>query len=114
MGHHALALAAIRAEVHANTATEAARDAHIATLAKSADIVRTRGVTEQGAGVTLTKARESYAYVTDRDQLDKNKVWNSFTDEQIEMAVRKWARATGYNEKMAGAEIGWRTKGVTR
>lgn len=106
--------AAIGAEVHANTATEAARDAHIATLAKSADIVRTRGVTEDGAGVTLTKAKESYAYVTDRDQLDKNKLWNSLTDDQVKMALGKWARATGHNEKMAGAEIGWRTKGVTR
>ena len=106
--------AAIGAEVQAQTLTETARDAHIATLAKSADIVRTRGVTESGAGVTLTKARESYAYVTDRDQLDKNKLWNSFTDEQIEMALRKWARATGHNEKMAGAEVGWRSKGVTR
>jgi hypothetical protein len=105
---------AIGAEHHAQKAIDAAQDAHIATLAKSADLVRTRGVTEDGAGVTLTKARESYAYVTDRDKLDKVKVWNMFSDDEVEKAVRKWARATGHNEKMAGAEIGWRTKGVTR
>ena len=106
--------AVIGAAVEAQTKADAAQDAHIATLAKPADIVRTRGVTEDGAGVTLTKARESYAYVTDRDQLDKSKLWNMLSDDEIEKALRKWARATGHNEKMAGAEIGWRSKGVTR
>lgn len=98
----------------AQQAAEAAHDAYIATLAKPADIVRTRGVTSAGAGVTLTKAKEPYAVVTDRNKLDKAKLWNSFTDDQVEMALRKWARATGHNEQMEGASIGWGTKGVTR
>lgn len=105
---------AVGAQVAADRATEQAKEARIATFAKPADIVRTRGVTTEGAGVTLTKARESYAYVNDRNLLDKDKLWNSFTDDQIQMALGKWARATGHNEKMAGAEIGWRSKGVTR
>ncbi len=102
------------AEIEAEQAMDRAQEARVATFAKPADIVRTRGVTADGGGVTLTKAKESFAYVTDRDALNKDKLWNSFTDEQIEMALRKWARATGHNEKMEGAEIGWRTKGVTR
>ena len=102
------------AEIEAEQAMDRAQEARVATFAKPADIVRTRGVTADGGGVTLTKAKESFAYVTDRDALNKDKLWNSFTDEQIEMALRKWARATGHNEKMEGAEIGWRSKGVTR
>lgn len=106
--------AAIGAEIEAQQAIDAAQEAHIATLAKPADIVRTRGVTEDGAGVTLTKAKESYAYVVDATKLDQVKLFPYFTDAEVEKALRAFAKATQYREKMDGAEIGWRTKGVTR
>jgi hypothetical protein len=105
---------AIGAKIEAEQATDKAQGAYIATLAKPADIVRTRGVTEDGAGVTLTKAKESYAYVIDSTKLDAVKLFPYFTDAEIEKAVRAFAKATQYREKMDGAEIGWRTKGVTR
>lgn len=100
--------------IAAEQATEAARDARIATLVKPADIVRTRGVTEEGAGVTLTKAKEKYAVVVDRDKLDYERLASFFTDDAVQTAVNKFARATNYREQMEGAEIGERTKGVVR
>lgn len=106
--------AAIGAQVAADKAAEEAQEARIATLAKPADIVRTRGVTEDGAGVTLTKAKEAYAYVVDATKLDQVKLFPYFTDAEVEKALRAFAKATQYREQMAGAEIGWRTKGVTR
>jgi hypothetical protein len=106
--------AAIGAEVHAEKAAEAAQEARVATLAKSADIVRTRGVTEEGAGVTLTKAKESYAYVVDVTKLDPVILFPYFTDSEVEKALRAFAKATQYRQPMAGAEIGSKSKGVTR
>jgi hypothetical protein len=106
--------AAIGAAIEAEQAADKAQGAYIATLAKPADIVRTRGVTEDGAGVTLTKAKESYAYVIDATKLNAVKLFPYFTDDEIEKAVRGFAKATRYAEKMDGAAIGWGTKGVTR
>lgn len=102
------------AQLELARAEEKVEEAYIATLAKPADIVRTRGVTEQGAGVTLTKARESYAYVTDREKLDKVALFDVLTDADVEKALTKWARSTGFNKPMDGASVGWKTKGVTR
>lgn len=106
--------AAIGAQVHAEKTAEAAQEARVATLAKPADVVRTRGVTEEGAGVLLTKAKEAYAYVVDATKLDAVRLFPYFTDAEIEKAVRAFAKATQHREPMAGAEIGWKTKGVTR
>lgn len=108
--------AAVAATLAAEQAAESATEARIATLAKPQDIVRTRGVTEQGAGVTLTTAKESYAYVTDRRLLAKHadKLFVHFTDSEVEKALRAYAKATHYDEPLDGAEIGWRRKGITR
>lgn len=102
------------AEQNAATATEAATDARIGTLVAPQDIVRTRGVTEEGAGVTLTTGKESFAYVIDRTHLDPKKLFPYFHEKEVEKALRAWAKATNHNEPMDGAEIGWKRKGVTR
>lgn len=106
--------AATVAEIEAQTAAQAAEDARIATLAKPADMTRLRGNDESGAGVTLTVAQEPYSLVTDRFLLDKAALWPFFTDAEIEKALRQWAKTTGHRQKMEGAEIGFRNKGVTR
>ena len=105
------------AAIEADQARKAATDARIATLAKPADLVRTRGVTQDGAGVTLTKAKEKYSILTDRDALDDAayaRLGPFLTDDAIQTAVNKFARATNYREQIAGCEIGERTKNVTR
>jgi hypothetical protein len=96
-------------QAEAALATERAQDAHIATLAKPADMVRTRG-----EGVLLTSAREPFAIVVDRALLDKAALWPFFTDAEIEKAFRGWARSTNHAKPMAGAEVGHKAKGVTR
>lgn len=102
------------AKVEAEQLAQKAEDARIATLAKPSDIARVRGNDESGAGVTLTVAQEPYAFVVDRTLLDKNALWTFFTDAEIEKALRQWAKTHGHRQKMAGAEIGHRNKGVTR
>lgn len=98
-----------QAEIDAQMAAAQAQEAHIATLAKPADMSRTRG-----DGVLLTQAREAYVIVVDRSLLDKDALWSFFTDAEIEKALRGWAKTTNHNKPMTGAEIGYRRKGVTR
>lgn len=97
------------AKVEAAAAATAAQDAHVATLAKPAELARTRG-----DGVVLTQAREPFSAVIDRTKLDKEALWPFFTDAEIEKALRGWAKITGHNKQMPGAEIGHRLKGQTR
>lgn len=103
------AATAAAAMVDAEVAKEQAQEAHIATLAKPADMSRTRG-----DGVLLTQAREAYAIVVDRTKLDWAKIVPFFTDQEVDKAVRGWARVTNHGQTMEGAEIGFRRKGVTR
>lgn len=105
---------AASSEVRSSVAAEDSVDARIATLATPADLVRTRGVTEEGAGVLLTTQRESYAHVTDRRLLNAAKLFPFFTDAEVDKAVRAFARSTHHDEPMEGAAIGWKRKGVTR
>lgn len=105
---------ATAAMIEAQTLAERAEDARIATLVKPSDIARVRGNDESGAGVTLTVAQEPFAILVDRSLLDKSALWPFFTDAEIEKALRQWAKNTGHRQKMTGAEIGHRNKGVTR
>jgi hypothetical protein len=112
------AKAAIEAEAYAKAqadlAREQAEEARLATLVKPADITRTRGTDSSGAGVLLTSAKEPYALLVDRQLIDMNALRPYFTDAEIEKALRGWAKATGHKVQMPGAEIGVRSKGVTR
>jgi hypothetical protein len=102
------------ARAQAELAAEQAEEARLATLVKAADITRVRGNDASGAGVILTTAREPYAMLVDRALVDMEALRPYFTDFEIETAVRGWAKSTGHKVQMAGAEIGFRNKGVTR
>lgn len=106
--------AAAQARVQAENAERLAEDARLASLAKSADLVRTRGNDESGAGVTLTMAQEPYCLVVDRSKLDAKVLLPFFTDSEIDKAARQWAKTTGHRVQMDGVEVGFRNKGVTR
>lgn len=111
------AAAAKSAEVKVETAAENNQDARIATLAKSSDVVRVQGKTMDGGGVTLTKATEKFAYVTDRalfDEATKLLLFDHFNDAEVDKAVRSFATATRYSQTLPGCEIGTRKKDVTR
>lgn len=90
----------------ATVAEDRAKDAFISTLAKPADMVRTR--VDQGP--TVTMARENYAEVVDVTKLDPVKLWPFITVAEKEKALRAWAKNTGYTQQMDGAAIGSRPK----
>lgn len=106
--------AADLAAAEARRQNELAEEARLASLVKPADIARVRGNDTSGAGVTLTVAKEPYAILTDRTKVDLEQLRPYFTEAEIEKALRGWAKATGHRIAMAGAEIGFRNKGVTR
>ena len=87
-----------------------AQQAHIDTLAKPADIVRTR--VEEGP--TVTMQREAFAIVVDAALLDVAKLWPFVALAEKEKALRAWAKNTGYGTQMPGAEVGYRPKTVVR
>ena len=91
-------------------ASDRAQEAHIQTLAKPADIVRTR--IEDGGMVTM--GTEPYALVENSALLDKEKLWPFFTEAEKEKALRGWAKNTGYTVPMAGASIGKKPKSIVR
>jgi hypothetical protein len=102
--------AAGAAKAEAEIATARAEDAHIATLAKPADLMRMRG----DDGTLSTMATEPYAEIEDDSKLDMAKLWPFVALDAKEKALRAWARTTGYSQPMAGAKIGKRPKSVVR
>ncbi len=111
------AAAAMEAEVTADKAAEHHADSRIATLATSADIVRTTGSAPEGGGVMLTKATEKIAELIDRSELDdasKLLLFEQATDAQVATMVSKFANATGHRTPLPGCLIQIRKKNVTR
>lgn len=102
--------AASAAVVNSQIADSAAEAAHIDSLAKPADIARTRG----GEGVTLSMSTEPYAIIEDVSLLDLTVLRPFISVDAWEKALRAWARTTGYNTQMTGAKIGRRAKSVVR
>ena len=113
----AAAAAAKEAAVIAEQKIEDHADARIATLATSADVVRTRGTAPEGGGVLLTKGTEKIAELEDRGAITddaKLVLFEHFTDEQVGMAIRKFANSTGHRTQLPGCLIEIRRKNVTR
>lgn len=102
--------AATEAKVDAAIAIGKAEEARIATFAKPADIMRTRG----DDGTLSTMATEPYAEIEDDRLLDKEVLWPFIKFEAKEQALRSWAKTTSHNQQMAGAKIGKRPRSVVR
>lgn len=98
------------AAAEAAAAADRAQAAHIDTLTKAPDIMRSRG----DDGTLSTMQTEPYALMTDRTKLDYTKLAPFFTVAEVEKALRGWAKNTGYTVQMEGAEIGRRAKSVVR
>ena len=101
---------ATEAAIDATLAGVKAEDAYVATLARPADIMRTRG----SDGTLSTMAREGYAEIADARLLDKDALWPFISINEKEKALRQWAKSTGHNQQMDGAKIGFRNKSVVR
>jgi len=102
--------AATTAKIDAGLALDKAQEAHIQTLARPADMVRTR--IEEGP--TVTMATEPYALVEDYAKLDIVKLRPFIKQDALDQALRSWAKVTNYNEQMPGAVVGRRPKTVVR
>lgn len=100
----------VQAKVDAEIAARAAETAYVDTLAKPADIMRTRGED----GTLSTMATEPYAEVVDATKLDKEALWPFVKLDAKEAALRAWAKANGHAVQMEGAKIGRRNKSVVR
>lgn len=99
------------AKADVTVATAEAEGAHVAALAKPADLMRTRN---SETGVLSTMATEPYAVVEDAGLLDKEKLWPFISLAEKEKALRGWAKNTGHTQQMPGAKIGRRPKSVVR
>lgn len=95
-----------QAKVEAVVATGRAEEAYVGTLARSADIMRTRS----DDGILSTMAQETYSNIVDKDLLDKEKLWPFIKQADLEKALRQWAVSTDYRQTMPGAEVGRRNK----
>lgn len=105
------AQAAASAAISASAAAEAkAEDAYVETLARPADIVRTR--VDEGPLVTMQQV--GYAEIEDDTKLDMAKLWPFISIDAKEKALRAWAKSTGHRQKMDGAAIGHRNKSAVR
>lgn len=102
--------AADAAKVEATVSTARAEEAHIATLAKPADIMRSRGAD----GTLSTMGQEKYAEVVDRTKLDMEALWPFLPLKAIEQALTAWAKVHDYRKTMDGAEVGRRNRSVVR
>lgn len=98
------------AQIDATLQAGKAEEAYVETLAKPADIMRTRG----DDGTLSTVAREGYAEITFAPDLDAAALWPHISLGEKEKALRQWARSTGYTTQMKGAAIGFRNKSIVR
>jgi hypothetical protein len=97
---------ASEARVEQTVAFARAEEAHIATLAKPADIMRDRG----DDGTMSTMAQEKYAEIEDRTKLDLVKLAPFIPIKALETALNGWAKLTDYRESMPGAKVGRRNR----
>lgn len=98
------------AKVDAIVANARAEEAYVGTLARPADIMRTRG----DDGTLSTMGQEKYAELVDRDLLDRNALWAFIPIKALESALTQWAKSTDYRQTMPGANVGRRNKSVVR
>lgn len=94
------------AKVELTVANARAEEAHIMTLSKPADIMRTR----LDDGTQSTMGQDKYAEVVDRTLLDFAKLAPYFAIADVQKALNGYAKATDYNAPMEGAKIGRRNK----
>lgn len=98
------------ARVEESVALQAAEAAHVQTLAKPAEIMRTR--TDDGTLTTM--AQEGYAELVDKDVLELEPLRPHLKPADLEKALRQYAKSTDYKKPLKGASIGRRNKSVVR
>lgn len=98
------------AQVDEMIANSAAENANLATMAKSADIARTRHET----GHMSTAKQVPVVKIVDTALLDLNTLRPFIKEDELLKALKAWAKVTGYKKEMDGAIIGMRDAGDYR
>lgn len=104
---------AAKAAQLASAAAQAAQvtdDARIDTLAKPADMVRTR----LEAGPMVTMKQVPVVLIEDTSKLDMAKLWPFIKEEHLLMALKAWAKSTSHKRQMDGATIKMVDEAVVR
>jgi len=106
--------AAAQARVEAHVAEAKAETTYVDTLAKPSDIMRTR--TDDGTLGTM--GTEDFAEITNRNELDLEKLRPYISVAALEIALRAYAKANSYSSdpsvQIAGARFGKRPKSRVR
>jgi hypothetical protein len=102
--------AASAAVVQAQLASDQAQDAHIDTLRKPAEIVRSRF--DEGRLVTMKQV--GYAEIVDKMKLDPVALWPFVKEEHALMALKAWAKTNSFKRPMDGALVEMRDDTVIR
>lgn len=85
-------------------------DARIDTLAKSADMVRTR----LDGGPMVTMRQVPVVLIEDVTKLNKELLWAHLKEEHVLMALKAWAKTTSHKKQMDGAVIKMVDEAVVR
>lgn len=107
-------LAASETRVEETLAVAKAEETYVNTLSRPADIMRTR----TGDGVLGTMGTEDFAEITNRQELDLERLRPYFAVADLEKALRAYAKANAYSSdasvQIAGAKFGKRPKSRVR
>lgn len=103
-------VAASDAKVEETVAAAKAEEAFVDTLARPADLMRTR----TSSGTLGTVAQETFAEIENVGELDGAKLWQFVTFDNKQKALLAWARSTDFREPMPGAKVGRRPKSRVR
>jgi hypothetical protein len=101
-----------QARVEADMAGSRAEAATLATMASSGALVRERFEGER-AGIVGMR-RSPVCVIIDISKLDLEALRWHLKEEHLLMALRSWAKSTGYVEEMPGATVGMRDTTVVR
>jgi hypothetical protein len=104
---------AARARVDAQMAAEAAEQTTLATMVKAGRMVgeRFEGI-ERSGQVTMRKT--PIVFIEDYSKLDLELLRPFMKEEHLLMALRQWAKATGYAQEMPGATVALRDSTIIR
>jgi hypothetical protein len=104
---------AARAKVEENLAAIAAEETELATMASSTSMVRERFEGNDRSGIVGMR-KQNTVYITDVAALDLELLRPYLKHEWLEQALRQWAKATNFEQQMAGAVVEQRDTTVVR
>ena len=101
------------ARIDESIANEERERAQVATMLKSGELVRERFEGRERSGL-VTMRKTPVVFIEDTAKLDLEALRPFFKDDHLLAALKGWARATNYAEKMSGATVSLRDETVIK